>query len=249
MECVILRLVSALCFFLVALASPADPVAARAGATESFLNALGEARMLVRATTRDLRGGKAEEAETSLRRLSGLWADMTARFRASPPWPFERIGSFADVLDGSLRRMEKAAAALQDGKPELAIDELGPLRREWASLRKAAGFYGLGECLDDASEALNAFLAVRRGPTDMNRGEVRGDISGRAAVYRYSLKRCEPYVAVDGVIDGDYARTVDAINAALDVVATAVRLRDLALLDRILNDLKGLDLQLAMRYG
>ena len=45
------------------------------------------------------------------------------------------------------------------------------------------------------------------------------------------------------------ARQAEAIGAALDVIDSAIRLRDPALLDRVLTDLKTFDAQLTQRFG
>ena len=220
----------------------------RAGAG-TFLAKLGEAQALYRSTTTSLRAGQAEEAHASLKRLIALWTEAAAAYRNDPPAMFARVNMFPEVLDGTGARLKRAGDALAENRVEAALEELAPLRREWIMVRKAAGLYGLVECLDEATDALDAFVALKRTPPDMTRGEVRSDIVAKAAVYRWALKRCDLYAASDVATETEYRRLADPIVAGLDVVATAVRLRDAALLDRILGDLKTFDTQLSQRFG
>lgn len=248
------RAVKALCriIFLISVAAmalwtPAGGLA-RAGAG-SFVAKLGEAQALYRATTASLRAGQADEANASLKRLIALWAEAAEAYRNDPPAMFARVNMFPEALDGTGARLKRAGEALGDNRVEAALDELAPLRREWIMLRKAAGLYGLVECLDEATDALDAFMALKRTPPDMTRGEARSDVVAKAAVYRWALKRCDAYAATEVSTDAEYRRLADPIVAGLDVVATAVRLRDAALLDRILGDLKTFDTQLSQRFG
>lgn len=250
---VMVRAVKALVriIFLVALTAAAWAPAggpARAGAG-TFLAKLGEAQALYRSTTTSLRAGQAEEAHASLKRLIALWTEAAAAYRNDPPAMFARVNMFPEVLDGTGARLKRAGDALAENRVEAALEELAPLRREWIMVRKAAGLYGLVECLDEATDALDAFVALKRTPPDMTRGEARSDIVAKAAVYRWALKRCDLYAASDVATETEYRRLADPIVAGLDVVATAVRLRDAALLDRILGDLKTFDTQLSQRFG
>ncbi len=240
------------CAFLVILLAAASLVAAKSSVcagSGSFVSKLTEAQALFRATTTSLRAGRSEEADASLKRLIALWSEATSAYRSDPPALFARVNMFPEVLDGSGARLKRAADALAENRAEAALEELLPLRREWIMLRRSAGLYGLVECLDESSDALDAFMAMKRTPPDMTRAEGRGDVLARAAVYRWALKRCDSYAATEVVTDAEYRRLADPIVAGLDVVATAVRLRDAALLDRILADLKTFDTQLSQRFG
>ncbi|QCI68178.1 hypothetical protein [Phreatobacter stygius] len=217
--------------------------------TGSFISKLTEAQSLFRATTTSLRAGRTEEADASLRRLTALWTEATIAYRADPPALFARVNMFPEVLEGAGARLKRASDALSENRAEAALEELLPLRREWIMLRKSAGLYGLVECLDESSDALDAFMVMKRTPPDMTRAEARGDVLAKAAVYRWALRRCDAYAATEVITDAEYRRLADPIVAGLDVVATAVRLRDAALLERILVDLKTFDTQLSQRFG
>jgi hypothetical protein len=238
--------------FLVILLAAASFAAADANVRAhagSFINKLTEAQSLYRATTTSLRSGRADEADAHLKRLTALWAEATTAFKADPPALFARVNMFPEVLDGAGARLKRASDALSESKAQAALEELLPLRREWIMLRRSAGLYGLVECLDESSDALEAFMALKRTPPDLTRSEVRGDVMAKAAVYRWALKRCDGYAAAEIASEAEYRRLVDPIVGGLDVVATAVRLRDTALLDRILGDLKTFDTQLSQRFG
>lgn len=218
-------------------------------AGDGFLARIGEAQALYRATTVALRANRAEEAQASLKRLADLWTAASARVPGLPPGATPRVPMLAEMMDGGAARLKQASEAVAQGRGDAALETLAPLKREWITLRRAAGLYGLVECLDEASEALDYFHAMRRNPQDLARPETRGDVIARAAVYRFALKRCEPFATLDLGIDADYRRQADSIAAALDVVDSALRLRDAALLDRVLADLKTFDTQLSQRYG
>jgi len=220
-----------------------------ARAADGFLARIGEAQVLYRTTTVALRANRAEEAQASLKRLTELWMAASARVPGLPPGVTPRVPMLAEMMDGGAARLKQASEAVAQGRGDAALETLAPLKREWITLRRAAGLYGLVECLDEASEALDYFHAMRRNPQDLARPETRGDVIARAAVYRFALKRCEPFAVLDLGIDADYRRQADSIAAALDVVDSALRLRDAALLDRVLADLKTFDTQLSQRYG
>lgn len=222
---------------------------AGAGGTEAFIQRIGEARTLFRLTVTSLREGRADEAGQQLGQLTAHWTQTVQTFRDRPPAIFARIGFFPEMLDGSVARLARASEALAQGRAETALEELSPIRQEWIRIRRAAGLYGLAECLDEATAALDAFLAMRRTPPDLSRAETRGEVIARAAVYRFALRRCDAFAAQDMMAEPDYQRRVDGIMAALDVVDSALRLRDPALLDRVLTDLRTFDLQLSHRHG
>ncbi|KAF0122513.1 MAG: hypothetical protein FD152_3540 [Xanthobacteraceae bacterium] len=223
--------------------------ASRARTTHALLYGLTEAQFLYRATTTSLRNGRADEAEASLRALITLWDQTTAASIADPPPLAARINLFAEMMEGGRARLRRAAEALAQGRQDTALEELAPLKREWIGMRRSVGLYGLVECLDESSEALEALVALRRPSTDMARGESRAEIVARSAVYRFALKRCEPFAGLDPAGNGEFRRGSDAIGAAIDVIDSALRLRDPALLDRVLGDLKTFDAQLSQRFG
>jgi hypothetical protein len=220
-----------------------------AHASEGFIIRLGEAQALFRTTTASLRAGRPEEADPSLKRLVALWSEAAAAAKLQPPAVAARINMFPELMEGGSARLKRAAEALAQGRGDTALEELQPLKREWIGMRRAAGLYGLVECLEEASDALDAFLVLKRTPPDLTRAETRGDIIAKAAVYRFALKRCDPFAAQDIGTDPDYRRQADGIAAALDVVDSALRLRDGALLERVLTDLKTFDTQLSQRFG
>lgn len=225
------------------------PSGTRANSLEPFLARLGEVQVQYRATTTLLRAGRNEDAEASLKRLALLWSQLATLVRDRPPALFAQINLFPELIAGTGARLKQAADDLADGRVEAALEDLAPLKRDWMNLRRAAGFYGILECLDEASSALGPMLALRRTAPDLTRGEVRGDIIAKAAVYRYAVRRCESFANADLLSDSDYRRLTEAVFAALDVAATAIRLRDPALLERVLSDLKGYDTQLSQRFG
>jgi hypothetical protein len=221
----------------------------RARAADGFLSRMGEAQVLYRSTTVALRAGRADEAQASLKRLADLWTEAAARARSLPPAATPRLAMLPEMMEGGAARLRQAADAVVQGRGDAALETLAPLKREWITMRRAAGLYGLVECLDEASETLDYFHAMRRNPQDLTRPETRGDVIARAAVYRFALKRCDTFAARDLGADADYRRQTESIAAALDVVDSALRLRDAALLDRVLSDLKTFDTQLSQRYG
>ncbi|QCK87377.1 hypothetical protein E8L99_17255 [Phreatobacter aquaticus] len=225
------------------------PSGARANALEPFLARLGEAQVQYRTTTTLLRAGRNEDAEASLKKLTQLWAQISTLVRDKPPALFGQINLFPELIAGTGARLKRAADDLADGRADAALETILPLKRDWMNLRRAAGFYGIVECLDEASTVLGPLQAMRRTAPDLTRGEVRGDIIAKAAVYRYAVKRCESFANADLSSDSDYRRLTEAVFAALDVAATAIRLRDPALLERVLTDLKGYDTQLSQRFG
>jgi hypothetical protein len=225
------------------------PTGALASSLEPFLARLGEAQIQYRATTTLLRAGRIEDAEASLKKLSVLWAQINEIARVKPPALFAQINLFPELIAGAGARLKQAADDVAAGRTEAALDNLLSLKREWMNLRRAAGFYGIVECLDEASSALGPLLAMGRPPPDLTRGEIRGEIIAKAAVYRYAVRRCESFATADLSSDSDYRRLTEAAFAALDVAATAVRLRDPPLLDRVLTDLKSYDTQLSQRFG
>lgn len=227
----------------------ASAIEAAADRYISFQARLTEAQSLYRAALGAHRSGRDAERDENLRRLEASWNDIVTSFRSDPPGPFARTRAFAAMLDGIAARVGRSVRAAADGQAEAAVADLAPLRRDWIVMRREAGLYGLPECLDEASDALEAFQLFRRSPPDLGRAEVRADIIGKAAVYRFSLSRCDIFAVMEGVVDIEYRRQVDAAYAALDVVASAIRLRDPALLDRILADLKSLDSGLLLRFG
>ncbi|MFX6011084.1 hypothetical protein ABTE87_20560, partial [Acinetobacter baumannii] len=87
-------------------------------------------------------------------------SEATSAYRSDPPALFARVNMFPEVLDGSGARLKRAADALAENRAEAALEELLPLRREWIMLRRSAGLYGLVECLDESSDALDAFMAM-----------------------------------------------------------------------------------------
>ena len=235
----------AILLILLAFAHPSSA----SDATDSFQTRLAEARSLYRLTTSGLRAGKVEDADASLHRLIELWTGITTTFRTSPPGPFRRVMMFADTLDGTGARLALAAESLSQGQNDQALETLLPLKRDWVMLRRTAGLYGLVECLDEATDALEVMMAYKKTPPDLTRAEVRGDVLSRAAVYRWALKRCEAFASADTLGDADYRRLAESIAAALDVVTTAVRLRDPSLLDRVLGDINSFDTLLGQRFG
>ncbi len=222
---------------------------AAAHAADGFLARTREAQALYRTTTVALRAGRTDEAQATLRRLFDLWTEATARVRTLPPGATPRMAMLPEMMEGGAARLRQAAEAIGQGRADAALETLSPLKREWITMRRAAGLYGLVECLDEASEALDYFHGMRRNPQDLGRPETRGDVIARAAVYRFALKRCDAFAAQDLGADAEYRRQSDSIAAALDVVDSALRLRDAALLDRVLADLKTFDTQLSQRYG
>lgn len=225
----------------------ASSVDARTSGT--LLRGLSEAQALYRSTTVNLRAGRAVEAEASLRALVALWDETTAAALADPPLLAQRISLFAEQIEGGRARLRRAAEALSQGRADGALDELAPLKRDWITLRLGLGLYGLVECLDESSQALDALMTHKRQAPDLTRTEARVDIIARAAVYRYALRRCEGFAAIDPLGDIDFRRQAEAIGAALDVIDSAIRLRDPTLLDRVLTDLKTFDTQLTQRFG
>jgi hypothetical protein len=160
-----------------------------------------------------------------------------------------RIALFAEMMEGGRARLRRAADVLAQGRQDTALEELAPLKREWIGIRRSVGLYGLVECLEESTEALEGLVALRRPSTDLARGESRAEIVARSAVYRFALKRCEAFAAFDPVGDSEFRRGSEAIAAAIDVIDSALRLRDTALLDRVLGDLKTFDTQLSHRFG
>lgn len=232
------------CLLLIATAP-----SAHARTTGAFIRGLTEAQILYRATTISLRNGRAEEAETSLKALIALWDETTATTAADPPAIAARINLFNEMMEGGRARLRRAAEVLSQGRQDSALEELAPLKREWIGMRRSIGLYGLVECLDESSEALENLAALRKPSTDMARGENRAEIIARSAIYRFALRRCEAFAALDPAGDAEFRRRSEAIAAAIDVIDSALRLRDPALLDRVLGDLKTFDAQLSQRFG
>lgn len=222
---------------------------AEARTTAVLVRGLTQAQFLYRSATMSLRAGRADEAETALKALIALWDETAAVTATDPPRIAERISLFAEVMEGGRARLRRAAEVLAQGRQDSALDELSPLKREWIGLRRSLGLYGLVECLDESSEAAEALMTHRRQPADLARGETRGDIIAKAAVYRFALRRCEPFAALDPVGNGEFRRQAEAIGAAIDVIDSALRLRDPALLERVLGDLRTFDTQLSQRFG
>lgn len=222
---------------------------AEARTTTALINGLTQAQLLYRSTTVSLRTGRPEEAAASLKALIAMW-DETAELTAAEPPPIAaRVNLFAEVMKGGRARLRRAAEVLALGRPDSALEELAPLKREWIGMRRSIGLYGLVECLEESSEAIEALMVHRRQPADLARGETRGDIIAKAAVYRFALRRCEAFAALDPVGNGEFRRQAEAIAAALDVIDSALRLRDPTLLERVLGDLRTFDLQLSQRFG
>ncbi|WP_146144752.1 hypothetical protein [Phreatobacter cathodiphilus] len=234
---------------LVALCLAAFATCAEARTTAVLVQGLTQAQVLYRAATTSLRNGRAEEAEAALKALIALWDETAAATTADPPPVTSRISLFAEVMEGGRARLRRAAEVLAQGRQDSALEELSPLKREWIGLRRSIGLYGLVECLDESSEAAEALMVHRRQPADLTRGETRGDIIAKAAVYRFALRRCEPFAALDPAGNGEFRRQAEAIGAAIDVIDSALRLRDPALLERVLGDLKTFDTQLSQRFG
>lgn len=239
------RLLSA----LVALCLAALATCAEARTTAILVQGLNQAQVLYRTATTSLRNGRTEEAEAALKALIALWDETAAATTADPPPVTSRISLFAEVMEGGRARLRRAAEVLAQGRQDSALEELSPLKREWIGLRRSIGLYGLVECLDESSEAAEALMVHRRQPADLTRGETRGDIIARAAVYRFALRRCEPFAALDPAGNGEFRRQAEAIGAAVDVIDSALRLRDPALLERVLGDLRTFDTQLSQRFG
>lgn len=232
---------------LLAAASLAPTAEART--TGALVRGVTDAQVLYRSTTVNLRAGRPAEAEASLKTLVALWDETAAAILADPPPLAQRINLFAEQMEGSRARLKRAADALSQGRADGALDELAPLKRDWITLRLGLGLYGLVECLDESNQALDALMTHKRQAPDLTRAEARVDIIARTAVYRYALRRCESFAASDPLGDGDFRRQAEAIGAALDVIDSAIRLRDPALLDRVLTDLKTFDTQLTQRFG
>jgi hypothetical protein len=223
--------------------------AAEARTTDRLVRGLTEAQALYRSTTTSLRANRPAEAEAALKALVALWDETATATIAAPPPMASRVNLFAEQMEGGRARLKRAAEALSQGRADGALEELAPLKRDWITLKLSLGLYGLVECLDESAQALDALLAHKRQAPDLTRAEARVDIIARAAVYRYALRRCEAFAAVDIMGDGDFRRQSEAIGAALDVIDSAIRLRDPALLDRVLTDLKTFDAQLTQRFG
>ena len=239
------RLIAALtALFIVAAVTSAE-----ARTTAVLIQGLTQAQVLYRSATVSLRSGRAEEAETTLKALIALWDETAAATAADPPPVAARINLFAEVMEGGRARLRRAAEVLSQGRQDSALEELAPLKREWIGLRRSIGLYGLVECLEESSEAAEALMTHRRQPADLTRGETRGDIIAKAAVYRFALRRCEPFAALDPAGNGEFRRQAEAIGAAIDVIDSALRLRDPALLERVLGDLKTFDTQLSQRFA
>lgn len=234
---------------LVALCLAALATCAEARTTAVLVQGLTQAQVLYRAATTSLRNGRADEAEAALKALIALWDETAAATTADPPVVTSRISLFAEVMEGGRARLRRAAEVLAQGRQDSALEELSPLKREWIGLRRSIGLYGLVECLDESSEAAEALMVHRRQPADLTRGETRGDIIAKAAVYRFALRRCEPFAALDPAGNGEFRRQAEAIGAAIDVIDSALRLRDPALLERVLGDLKTFDTQLSQRFA
>jgi hypothetical protein len=217
--------------------------------TSALINGLTQAQQLYRSTTINLRTGRPEEAAASLKALIALWDETAAQTAAAPPPIAARVNLFAEVMEGGRARLRRAAEVLALGRTDGALEELAPLKREWIGLRRSVGLYGLVECLEESSDAIEALMVHRRQPADLARGETRGDIIAKAAVYRFALRRCEAFAALDPIGDGEFRRQADAIAAAIDVIDSALRLRDPTLLERVLGDLRTFDLQLSQRFG
>ncbi|PTM56994.1 hypothetical protein C8P69_10441 [Phreatobacter oligotrophus] len=223
--------------------------AAEARTTDLLVRGLTEAQALYRTTTTSLRANRPAEAEAALKALVALWDETVTATIAAPPAMAARVSLFAEQMEGGRARLKRAAEALSQGRTDGALDELAPLKRDWITLKLSLGLYGLVECLDESAQALDALMVHKRQAPDLTRAEARVDIIARTAVYRYALRRCEPFAAADVIGDGDFRRQAEAIGAALDVIDSAIRLRDPALLDRVLTDLKTFDAQLTQRFG
>lgn len=222
---------------------------APAAAADLMLRGLTEAQLLYRTATFSLRQGRPQEAQASLKALAALWGETMVASAADPPAPARHIALYAELVEGSRLRIERAGEALRHGRAETALEELAPLKREWIAIRRATGLYGLVECLDEADEALDGLLRLKRQPPDMNSTDARTEVAARTAVYRFALRRCDGFAAHDPAGNGEFRRQADAIAATLDVVDSALRLRDAALLERVLADLRAFNAQLSQRFG
>jgi len=240
---------SRLLIALLALGLAALSTRVEARRTAVLIQGLAQAQVLYRSATVSLRSGRADEADAALKALIALWDETAMATAADPPPVAARINLFAEVMEGGRARLRRAAEVLAQGRQDSALEELAPLKREWIGLRRNLGLYGLVECLEESSEAAEALMVHRRQPADLTRGETRGDIIAKAAVYRFALRRCESFAALDPGGNGEFRRQAEAIGAAIDVIDSALRLRDPALLERVLGDLKTFDTQLSQRFA
>ena len=109
----------------------------------------------------------------------------------------------------------------------------------------AAG-HGIGRAIAEAFVAEGATVYA----TDLDKAKLEGIARAKKMKLDVrSTKAVEAFAAQDIGTDPDYRRQADGIAAALDVVDSALRLRDGALLDRVLTDLKTFDTQLSQRFG
>lgn len=196
-----------------------------------------------------LRTENVELAAIELERMREAWDSLTERFGKDRPAAFRDNPHYTIALVDIPTRLVGASLMITMGRPDLARDALGAVRKKLSALRRASGIAVLADCILDANAAMDALIIYRDQPPDWMSLQAVAALMSKADTYGAAIAHCDRIAPDDVRTLPEFRRLVDGVAASLALMPKASTTRDDGLLHRLLIELRSFDNLLAFRYG
>ena len=221
----------------------------QAGELNEFQGLIAKANSHYRISVNYLRTGNVDFAAIELEGMIANWKKLDINGRDEFPDPYEGDPDIRRTLQDIGGVAELALSYIDEGKPEQAHKLIKPIRSMLHNLRVRNGFYGLEDCLYDASRNFGRLYAYKDEEPDFALSGDGARLIGYAAITAERLKQCDGMAADKISKNEEFRRLIDGATSSLARVPEAVETEDNALLHRLLIELKSFDRLLFFRYG
>ena len=212
---------------------------ARADDLGDFNTAVEAAMSHHRVAAGYLRTGNIDLAALEIDSLREAWAKVSTLPR---PAAFGNQERYTAMMLQTAAELIGTTLVLNMGRPDVAAESLGKIRKSLSDLRRENNVTVLADCVLDANISMDALFALD-GKADWE------SLSGGAESYRGTLQRCDGMAAERIRRDAEFRRLIDGALASLDQVPKAIETKDTDLTHRLLIKLRSFDNLLAFRFG
>ncbi|PLX39490.1 MAG: hypothetical protein C0606_02995 [Hyphomicrobiales bacterium] len=222
---------------------------AHSGETGDFLDGIEAAFASYREAASYLRTGNVDLAALQLEDMAETWSALRERFEKTPPESFVDNPLFASTIADTGTAIKAALNAIDTDDAKAAAKALAPIPTSIGGMRRASGFYRMGDCIADAGKAMDALFVHKTTPPDLTDRTVAADVIAKGAVYAYVLKKCDAMAPQAMRGNDEFRRLFDGADASLARIPEAANTENGNLLYRLLIELKSFDRLIFFRFG
>ncbi|MGE0314996.1 MAG: hypothetical protein AB7P21_25555 [Lautropia sp.] len=213
-------------------------------AADEFTDAVQRAYAPYRAALFKTNSGSPAEAKAAVDAGSAAWAAVARRYAAGAPAPYATDARLPDSLAAVDRQWREAAGLVAAGNTAGAHEALEAIRDTLADLRARNQVVVFSDHMNAYHAVMEETLAIK--PADAG---ALAQATGKQAVLAYLARRLHEAAPPALAADADFRGLLEAVDASVASLGTAVASKDPAALAAALGKLKQPYSKLFLRFG